>query len=866
MKLYRLLLHWYPASFRAEYGDQMCSVFARRLRGVTNPVLTVWFWLETFFDVLYNAALVHLDILRQDLRYTARTLARSRGFTFTAILVAAIGIGASTAAFTMVDHVLIRPFPFADQDRLIMIYEDQSYGSGRRGLYSDVAPGNYRDWKHLSASFDGMAMYHGASVNLITDKDPQQIIAAGVSYDMFPLLGAKPALGRAFSAEDDSDTAPGTVVLSYGLWQGMFGGDAGVLGRKVKVDNAPFTIVGVMPKNFYFPSRYAQLWTPMRFGPQNYEDRTDTWVYVIGRLKRGVSLQTAQTEMSAIAGRLQRAYPKELAHVGVSFLNLRDDGISGQTRLMLTALLGAALCVLLIACTNIANLLIARSMVRRRELAVRTAMGAGRERLVRQMLTESVILAILGGSLGVLLARSSLPLLVRLVPVTLPIAEAPAMDLRVALFAFLITCATGIGFGVIPALRVRRGEDSNGLRQSARSGGGRRDKLRSALVIAEVAGTVVLLVCCGLLIRAMWRVQAVDPGFRTDNILTLRTSLPMPKYEKNAAREQFYQRVLTGARQLPGVQDAAYISFLPMVMGGGIWPVEIKGKPQELTARQLASLRFVTPGFFSIMNIPLLMGRDVSEADTRQAPFVALVSESFVRKYWPGENPMGRHFDFGNYDRVVAGVVGDVRVRGLERSSEPQVYLPYQQHDKVSNGYAPKDLAVRVSENPQALAASLRRIIREADPEQPVSDIRMLSDIVEAETAPRKAQVSVLGAFAVSAFLLAAIGIHGLLAFAVSTRTREIGVRMALGAKSGDIVAMVLRDGLLLATIGIGIGVALAYAASMKLQGILAGVRPSDPVTFLSAAGLCVFMTLVGSLAPALRAVRVDPSIAMRSE
>lgn len=843
----------------------MCSVFARRSRALKNPLLVVLFWLDTLAEILFNATLVHMDILRQDLRYTARTLGRSRGFTITAIFVAAIGICASTAAFTMLDHVLIRPFPFADQDRLVKLYEDHSFSAGRGGARWDMAPANYRDWKRLSTSFEGLAMYRGLSVNLISERDPEQIEGASVTFDMFPVLGVKPALGRAFTADDDRDSAPGTLVLSYGLWQSMFGGDASVLGRTVKLDGIPCTIIGVMPKNFYFPSREAQLWTPMRFGPQAYEDRTDTFVYAIGRLKPGVSLQKSQTEMSTIAGQLQRAYPKELAHVGATVVPLRDDGISDLGRLLLKALFGASLCVLLIACTNIANLLIARSMVRRKELAVRAAMGAGRERLARQMLTESLILAILGGTLGVWMARLALPLVASLVPDSMPIAEVPSMDFRVLLFAFLVTCATGIGFGVIPALRACRGGDSDGLRDSARSGGGRRERLRSALVITEVAGSVVLLVSCGLFLRAMWRVQAVDPGFRAENILTLRTALPMPKYEKRAAREQFYARVLQAARQLPGVQGAAYISFLPL-KAGGVWPVEVKGQPQDLTARQNASLRFVTPSFFSTMSIPLLTGRDVSETDTRDAQFVAVVSESFVRKYWPGQNPIGRQFNFGNFDRVVAGVVGDVHVRGMERTSEPQVYLPYKQHDQVSPWYAPKDLVLRASENTQALMPALRRIVREADPEQPISEVRMLSDIVEADTAWRKVQVRLLGAFATSAFLLAAIGIHGLLAFAVSTRTREIGVRMALGAQSSDIVRMVLRDGLLLAAAGIAIGVPLAYAAGVKLQGLLAGVRPSDPLTFWSAVGLCVFMTLAGSLAPALRAVRVDPSTAIRAE
>jgi putative ABC transport system permease protein len=535
--------------------------------------------------------------------------------------------------------------------------------------------------------------------------------------------------------------------------------------------------------------------------------------------------------------------------------------------LLLTALLGAALCVLLIACTNLANLLLARALMRRKELAVRAAMGAGRERLVRQMLTESVSLALIGGALGVLLAYLALPLLVRLVPVSLPIAEVPSIDLRVLLFAALVTCATGIGFGVVPALRISRDRDTSGLREGSRAGGGRRERLRSILVIAEVAGCVVLLVSSGLLIRALWRIQAVNPGFRAENVLTLQTSLPMPKYEELKTREPFYTHVLSEVSRLPGVTGAAYISFLPIVHGGGIWPVEVEGYPEDYALRQTASLRFISPGFFSVMGIPMLMGRDVGDLDTPDSLFVAVVSDSFVRKFWPGENPLGRRFDFGNHQRTVVGVVGNIRVRGLERSSEPQVYMPYRQHNEnVSTWYAPKDLVVRASGNTAALAPALRRIIREADPQQPISSVRMFADIIEEQTAPRRVQASVLGAFALVAFLLAAIGIHGLLSFAVSNRTQEIGVRIALGAQRSDILGMVMRDGIVLAAIGIVVGVAFAYGAGLQLQSLLAGVHPGDAPTFLSAVVLCLVMTMAGSLIPALRAVRVDPTTAIRTE
>jgi predicted permease len=863
MYFYRLLLHAYPASFRSEYGEEMCVIYAQRRRDASNPFLLAALWIDIVFDVLLNALRVHFDILVHDLRYAARTLARTPAFALTAIAVAALGIGATTAAFTMVDHVLLRPLPFADQDRLAKLYEDNSFTGLKE---NDVAPANYRDWKRMNTSFESMGCYRTLLVNLVGEGEPRQIVGSAMTAEMFPTLGVKPVLGRVFSAEDDRDGAPGTVVLSDSLWRGTFGGNASILGRKIVLDDVQYTVIGVMPKGFYFPNRDALLWTAMRFRPQDFEDRSDTYLYGIAKLKPGISLEKAATEMRLIGRQLERTYPKELAHVGVAVQSLRDD-IGRQARMLLYVVLLASLCVLLVAATNLANLLLARALARRKELAVRAAMGAGRDRLVRQMLTESVALSSIGGVIGVLIAYSALPLLVKLVPVYLPIAEVPSIDLRVLLFAAAVTCGTGILFGLVPALRVCRGDDAHGLKEGSRSGvGGRKERLRSMLVVAEVAGSVVLLVGCGLLLRALWRVQQVDPGFRAENVLTLRTSLPMPKYQSNAARQQFYDLVLSQARALPGVTGVGYISFLPMVMGGGIWPVEVEGHPLPVSERQYATLRFITPGYFSTMGIPLVAGRDVADSDTPDAPLVAVVSESFVRKYWPGENPLSRRFNFGNRDRIVAGVVRDIHVRGLERSSEPQVYLPYRQHvDGVSTWYAPKDLVVRAG-NAASLVPALRRIVHEADPEEPVSDVRMLSGIVENQTGSRRVQVSVLGAFAGIAFLLAAIGIHGLLSFAVSSRTQEIGVRMALGARSGDILAMILRDGLVLALIGIACGTILAYGVGRELQALLAGIQPGDIATFSCAIVLCLVMTLAGSVMPAVRAIRVDATRAIRTE
>ena len=548
-------------------------------------------------------------------------------------------------------------------------------------------------------------------------------------------------------------------------------------------------------------------------------------------------------------------------------MNLLRDEVSNQSRLLLTVLFAAAACVLLIACTNLANLLLVRALARQKELAVRASLGAGRERLVRQLLTESLTLAALGGVCGVLAAKIALPLLMRLVPQGLPIAE-PAIDLRVLLFAVLLTVLTGLGFGIVPALRACGGSGAAALREGSRSGvGGRKERLRAALVILEVTASVVLLVAGGLLIRALWTIQAVDPGFRAEGVLTLRTSLPMPKYEQTARREQFYTRVLSDVRALPGVESASYISFLPMTLRGGIWPVSVNGEVLTRSENRTASLRYVEPDFFQTLEIPIRMGRDVNETDTRESLYVAVVSESFVRRYWPGENPLGQRFQFAFKERTVVGVVGDVRVRGLERESEPQVYLPDQQvEDRWLTWYAPKDLVVRSASAPEALLPAVRRILQDADPEQPISDVRTLADVVAADTAPRQAQVRVLGAFAALAFLLAAIGIHGLLSFTVSQRTQEIGVRMALGAQRFNILAMILRESFALAAAGVACGVAGGYAAGRAMEALLAGVPPADTTIFCAAVALSLGMTMLGSLIPSLRAVRVDPASVIRNE
>ena len=865
MRAYNLLLGFYPASFRHEYGGEMRGLFARRLRDASGPVAIASLWLGTIAEILGNALLVHLDLFRQDLHYTIRMLKRSPGFATTAVLIVALGIGATTAAFSVADFVLIRPLPFPEPDRLVKVFErTPNYGR------LELSAANYRDWKAASTVFERLGMYHLDSSNLLGADEPLRVDAAALSADLLPTLGVEPAIGRLFVDGDDRAGAPGTTLLSYRLWQTRFGGDPSVLGRQVTLDGESHTVIGVMPREFRFPFPETQLWTTMRFTEEAYVDRNDNWMYAVGRLRRGVTIEQARAEMEVIAARSAQQYPKENAKVSAAVFRF-DDDVPQQSRLLLIALCGAAGCVLLIACANLANLLLARALGRRRELAVRTAMGAGRERMIRQLMTESLLLAAVGGALGVLVAVMAVPLLNQLVPATLPTATAPAVDIRVLLFALGLTALTGMAFGLAPIVRLGGEADLGGLRESSRAGGGRKERLRSVLVVAEIIASVVLLVSAGLLMRALLTIQARDPGFRPEGVLTVQLPLPVPKYGKLATREAFYTRVIEEVRALPGVVDAGFISYLPLGrMRGGIWPVAFDGREVNRADNQNAFLRYVTPGYFATLGIPIRQGRAIDESDARDRQFVAVVSESFVKRYWPDVDPgtvVGRHFTFALSERVVVGVAGDVRMRGLERQAEPQVYLSYKQvADDAIIGYIPRSFAVRSTTPPEGLAPSIRAIVGRVDPALPVSEVATLTDIVDRDTASRAVQLRVLGAFAVIAFVLAGIGIHGLLSFSVSQRAQEIGVRIALGAKPSDILSMVVSRSVLLAVAGLVPGIALAYAAGRSMEALLAGVKPADAATLGSAVTLVLVMMFLGSLFPTLRALRVDPLTAIRAE
>jgi len=863
MRVYDLLLRLYPASFRNEYGDEMRPLFARR-RAQASGLGIVTLWLGTIGEVVANAIAVHVDILKQDVSYTGRVLRRSRGFAITAVLIVALGVGATTAAFSITDFVLLRPLPFPEPDRIVTLWEHMPK------FRNNLSPANFRDWTGASTSFERAGMYHPQLSSLTGTGDPIRVEGASVSADVLRILGVSPLLGRTFADTDDGARAPGTLLLGYRFWQTQFGGDPNVVGRKVLMDDEPFTVIGVMPRAFSFPAaEWSSFWMPLRLSERESSDRSNHSFNGIARLRRGVTLEQARAEMDVITARSRQEHPAENKDASADVLRFSDE-VPEQSRLMLYALGGASACVLLIACANLANLLLARALGRRRELAVRTAIGAGRERMIRQLMTESLLLAVMGGALGVLVAYAGVPLLNQLVPVTLPLAVTPTVDLRVLLFAMTLTIVTGVTFGLAPVMRVGGDASLTGLREGARSGGGQKEGARSALVVVEIIASVVLLVSAGLLLRALLNVRSVDPGFRAEGVLTMQTPLPMPKYAKTPTREAFYSHVLTGLRALPGVTNAAFVSYLPMGrMRGGVWSVAVDGQP-VLPHGDSAYLRYVTPGYFATIGTPLRSGRDVAGSDAADRQFVAVVSESFVKRYWPKEtiaSVIGRPISFASYDRTVVGVVGDIRMRGLESDAAPQVYLPSAQGgDRAILGFVPRGLVVRSSIPPESLTASIRAIVREADPMMPVAEVNPMTAIVDRDTASRSTQVRVLGAFALIAFVLAAIGIHGLLSFAVSQRVQEIGVRLALGARSSDILSMVMRRGAILAIAGIVPGVLLAYAAGRSMEALLAGVKPADGPTLAAAVALAFLMTVLGTLAPTLRALRVDPITALRAE
>jgi len=814
-----------------------------------------------------------IETTARDLRYAVRTLVRRPGFTVVAVVALALAIGATSAIFSVVNGVLLRPLPYRDPDQLVVILHE-----GR----NPVAPANYLDWKRQSSLFSsfGAAEYWSGTV---TGEVPERVQGLKVTSDVLAMTGISPFLGRQFRADDDMPTGDRPVILSWGYWQRRFAGNRDVLGTSLIVDGSPYTIVGVMPRGFDFPMFWAtgvQMWTPLTLG-ERASSRQSQSLRLFARLGRGATVATAQAQMTAIAANLEKAFPGTNPAVTVTPL---DTMVVGDVRTALLVLLGAVAFVLLIACANVAHMLLARASARQREMTVRLALGASRARLLRQLLTESMVLALAGGTLGVALARLGLRVLVALAGTSLPRSDAIGLDRNVLAFTMLISLVTGLGFGLLPALRVSRSEMSEALRDGARGSteGTARGRVRAVLVASEIALALVLLAGAGLAIRSFAALRAIDPGFDPRGVLSAIVSLYGTAEAPPGRREAFYTSTLERVRRLPGVESASLINHLPIA--GDIWGLQflIEGRPRPRPAEMpRTTFRVVYPGYFTAMRLPILRGRDVAETDRVGAPRVVVVNDVFARRSWPNENAVGKRVTFNptadspTWFTVVGVVKNDVQ-SDWSAPAQEEVFLPYlQEREYLESGgghVGYMTLVVRASCagvpacNPASLAPALRDAVRSLDRSVPVTDIQTMEEVIGGANARPRFTLVLLATFAGVALVLAAVGIYGVVSYAVSRRTHEIGVRVALGASPSVVVRLIVAQGMGVVGVGVAIGLAGALVASRLMTQLVYGVRVTDPTTYAGVAALLAAVALVASYIPARRATRIDPLVAMRAD
>jgi putative ABC transport system permease protein len=801
-----------------------------------------------------------------DLRYAARMLAKNPGFTAVAVIALAVGVGANSVIFSAVNTILLRPLPYKDPDRLVMVFED----AGALGYPRDTpAPANFIDWRDQNKVFDGMAALADVSVNLTGAGEPERLDGKRVSASLFPTLGVEPQLGRWFTPEEDQPGANRVVMLSHRLWQRRFGSDPAIVGKTIMLNGAGFSVVGVMPESFQFPEREDQFWIPIAFSQNEAARRGAHYLQVVARLKPGVSLAQAQAEMSAIAARLQQQYPDQNTGLGAAVVPLHEQMV-GNMRTVLLVLLGAVGFVLLIACANVANLLLARAAARQKEIATRIALGASRLRLVRQFLTESVLLAVLGGGVGLLLSVWGVRVLKAFIPDNISQAKEITVDARVLVFTLLVSLLTGLVFGIAPALQATNFNLNETLKEGGRGPalGGRGNRIRRTLVVAEVAVSLVLLIGAGLLVNSFLRLRNVDPGFRTDHVLTMSVTLPPLKYPDHARREAFYTELIDRVEALPGVKSAAVASQIPLIKQGDSVGVVFEGRPlPEPGKENIVATRVVSPLYFETMGIRLLRGRVFNNQDRIGSPVVAVISDSMARRYWPGEDPVGKRLCPGRPKTpedwvTVVGVVNDVLQYGLDADQKPQMYLSYQQSDYFS----PRRLVVSTSVEPESLTSAVRGAVWSIDKDQPVSDIETMEAVLSDSIARQRFSALLLGVFGLVALLLAAVGIYGVMSYTMAQRTHEIGLRMALGARKWDVLKLAVGQALKLVLVGVGAGLAASLILTRVMTSLLFGVSSTDPVTFAGISLVLVAAGVLASYIPARRATKVDPMIALRYE
>jgi putative ABC transport system permease protein len=818
--------------------------------------------------------------LGQDARYAWRVLRKSPGFTAVAVLVLALGIGANTAIFSVVNAVLLRPLPFDQPDRLVDLWHLPPQTSFPGVPIFSVSPANFLDWRNQSHSFEGMSAYGFGRYILTGNGQPESIRTLAATSGLFSILHAQPLLGRVFL---DGDVEPGQdheVVLSYGLWSSHFGSNPDIVGKNIQLNGQAYTVVGVMKPGFAFPvntdpTTTPQMWKPLAWTAAERAIRDDHNYGVVARLRPGVSLQQARAELNTISNRLAQQYPKDDKGWGATAIPLRDD-LVGDVRPALLILLGAVAFVLLIACANVANLVLAKTLTRRKEVAIRTALGASRRRLLQQVLSETVLLAIAGGALGLIFAHYGMLLMVKFLAQQLPRATEIGLDGWVLAFTLGISLLTGFAAGLLPALRLTKGDVNQALKQglgrTASDSSGTHT--RSVLVVTEVALSLMLLIGAGLLIRSLWILRNANPGFDANRVLTVDLSIPQTKFASPAQQVSFFQRVLDRVRALPGVQSAGVIDSLPLSGYGSHQPVQVEGRAVVPMADQPeVDMRTISPGYLSAMHIPLLRGRDFSDSDVAGRPGTVLISQSMAKEFWPNQDPIGKHVDlyfFPGLQREVVGVVGDVKLDSLSQTRPTQaVYLPLAQlsaargEDWHSFGMS---LAVRTNVDPLSVTSAIGNSIHQVDSEVPLLDIKTMDDTVAESLSPQRFTMLLLSAFAGLALLLAAVGIYSVLAYAVRRRLREIGIRMALGAQIGDVLRMVVLEGMKPTLLGVLIGLLGALALGRVLSSVIYGVSARDLATFSTVAVLMTGVGLLASTLPAYRATKVDPMKTLREE
>jgi putative ABC transport system permease protein len=801
-----------------------------------------------------------MDTLLRDIRYGFRSLWKRPGFTLVALIALALGIGANTAIFSLVNAVLVQPLPFSDPDRLVWAWGRFRQGTER----ASVAPGDFVDYRNQNTSFEQFAAFFSIQfpINLTGSGEPERLNSAGVTGNYFQAMGVNAALGRTFVLENEKAGNDQVAVLSHKLWQSRFGGDPNIVNKTIVLDGKSCLVLGVMPNQFNFPQG-TEIWVPMNFDSSpGMKQRKAHFLRPVGRLKPGVTLAQAQADTDGIAARLEEQFPDTNNGCSIKLVSLRDQ-LVGNTRPTLFILLGAVGFVLLIACANVANLLLVRAAARQKEIALRTALGASRIRIIRQMITESVLLALMGGALGTVLALWGVDLLVAVSGDNLPPTAQVRIDATVLGFTLGVSLLTGVLFGLAPALRTMRVNLTNSLKEGGRSVGEgvQRNLTRSILIVAESAVAVVLLIGAGLLIRSLIKLQNTSPGFESKNVLTMRLDLPEIKYPSAEKTGGFFKQLETRINGLPGVEGTGMITELPLSGQPNDIPFLVDGRPRE-SQNFGADFRFVNANYFQTMRIPLLRGRNFTEMEVSKSSKVIIISDLLAKEAFPNEDPLGRRLlvangDFGSFE--IVGVVGDIRHRELESEPLPAMYMPSFERTWMN-------IVIRSQGDPGYLAAAVRKEVKAIDPDQPVAAVKPMDDWLAVSTSSHRYRTLLLALFALIALVLASTGIYGVMSYSVTQRTHEIGVRMALGARRVDVLKLVVRQGMFLVVIGLVLGILGAIALTRVMSSVLYEITPKDPVTFVVVALFLPVVALVACYIPARRATKVDPLVALRYE